>query len=218
MALSLPVVLASNFNGTNKAYAKFAASKDSCRQCLLFNTYQQVVQSEGNIEAPIFMIVGEAPGVDEVEQGRPFVGQAGQRLRQTLRKYIDVFNVTTTLISNILPCRPENNKFPQNPHLVTHCRDDWLVPEVEMVKPKILITLGGTPLRYLLGLDRITANRGQWLPVQVGNVQLWAFPTYHPSYVIRCERSKQVDVVQSFEDDFAQIANEYQSQMNQPIH
>jgi DNA polymerase len=207
-------VLSSQLCGSNTAYEKFAKDKNDCRKCSIFNHYQQVVQSEGCIENPIFMFVGEAPGADEIEQGKPFVGQAGQRIRQELRKYPEIFNKETTIISNVIPCRPLNNKFPSDKEMISNCRDSWLAQEIQIVKPRILVTLGGTPLYYLLGLEGITNCRGSWKKLCFAGHSMWAFSTYHPSYVIRCERAKDTLKVKQFEEDIAQIVKEYQTKLD----
>ena len=108
-------ICAQKFSTDNKmmftTYKQFEEAKTKCRKCEVGNVYDKVVLSDGCKTARI-MIIGEAPGADEVEQGRPFVGKAGKLVRETIKEF--GYDETITLISNVIPCRPENNKFPKD--------------------------------------------------------------------------------------------------------
>lgn len=145
------------------SYKEFEEVKLNCRQCEIGQIYNQVVPSEGNKINPIVTIIGEAPGHDEVKNKRPFVGKAGACLRQTLNKY--GFRKSNTLISNVIPCRPEKNKFPNDKDIVNNCLQRWLIEELKLVKPSYLLLLGNQPLKYILGLTGITKKRGEWYNV-----------------------------------------------------
>jgi DNA polymerase len=194
-----------NFPGVLEEYKQFALQKDKCRRCPIYGHYKQVIQSEGCTQRPAFMFIGEGPGKDEVEQNRPFIGLAGQRLRKELRKYSDTFRRDNTLISNVLACRPLNNKFPDEYHVVSVCVNTWVKKEIQLVRPKIIITLGNPALRYIRGDSGITLNRGKWkfLP----QYKVWSLATFHPSYVIRSERSSKQFVVDQFERDIKTISD-----------
>ncbi len=214
--MRLPIIDAvqRNFRQVSQEYKDFAQDKDSCRKCGEYNHYQQVIQSEGCVNSPTFMIIGEAPGADEIEQNRPFVGQAGQRLRQSLKQVVDTFNVSTTLISNTMSCRPLQNKLPKDKNIISNCCDLWLMKEISIVRPKILILLGNTPLEFVGKSFGITTNRGKWLPV-ASQLSLMGvkgvIATFHPSYVIRCERMKNTQVPKQFDDDFLFISQSYKT-------
>lgn len=211
MQLPILEILDRNFSARSSEYETFALEKDKCRKCGIFNCYQQVIQSEGNALDPIFMIIGESPGRDEVEQIRPFIGQAGQLLRDTLRKHGPLFSRKTTLISNVLACRPENNKFPDTNKEPMICTHSWLFKEIMIARPKIVICLGNHALWAIRRQKSITKNRGTW--VHIDQSPAWfrcmTFATFHPSYVIRCEKAKNLEVRQQFESDFDLLANEY---------
>lgn len=207
-----------NFVRISDEYTQFATSKDKCRKCDIYNHYQQVGQAEGNALDPTFMIVGESMGQDEVIQNRPFIGKAGQRLREELRKYPAVFNKETTIITNVLGCRPLNNQFPSDHKIAEVCFDTWLRKEISILRPKIIIMLGNKALTYLhpkasrhLGVNHgkpkgITALRGNWeyLP----KYHAWGFATYHPSYVIRSENDASKSMVaEEFEADIKKISD-----------
>lgn len=183
--------------------------KSNCQQCSLYNNYKKVVISEGNAKDPIFMIVGEGPGEEEVKQNRPFVGRAGQKLRQVLKKNRKTFNISTTLISNVLGCRPLNNKFPDCESTVKTCVDLWLYREIELVKPKIIITLGNPALKYVGNMVGITKYRGKWRKLPKFNC--WTFATFHPSYVLRRQDDGRTENM--FCEDFETIASEWKNHL-----
>ena len=224
-------ILKRNFPIITPEYEAFAMSKDQCRKCSLFDHYKQVVQSEGNAKNPIFMFIGEAPGNDEKEQCRPFIGRAGQALRQQLRKYPKVFRRDTVLLSNILACRPLNNAFPtliteygqkwkgyeisplqgENKEVQT-CSDSWLKKEIELVSPKIIIALGSHALRIIRGQNGITNNRGKWKFLYP--YKAWSFATYHPSYAMRCKNSDKNHIFIQFQQDIGDLAVTYPTMLS----
>ena len=199
-------IIARNFTSISDEYRDFAERKDKCRKCSMYQHYSQVVQSEGNAKNPTFMFIGESAGSDEVEQVRPFIGAAGRVLRAEIRKYPKIFKKTNTIITNVLACRPLDNKFPAGDfsHEVNTCTMNWLFQEIKMLKPKIIITLGNPALKYVRGDWGITANRGKWKFLY--NFRAWSFATYHPSYVMRSERSDKQFVVEQFKSDIRTIA------------
>ncbi len=228
--MNIDNVLQSNFTDISKLYHKFAIEKDQCRACSIYSAYKQVGQSEGNANNPTFVFIGEALGADEVAQVRPFIGRAGQRLRSEMRKYPDTFNKKSCLITNVLPCRPQDNKFPQGQakeyglllaatvrasvhscsgtEVVKHCVDKWLIRELEILHPRVIVTIGGHALTYIRGEQGITHNRGSWkfLP----QFKAWSFATYHPSYVLRCENFGDKDyVIKQFEEDIKKISTSW---------
>jgi len=169
--INIDTILNKNFTILTDEYRKFAVEKDSCRCCSIYDEYKQVGQSEGSTQNPTFMFVGESLGKDEVEQVRPFIGRAGQRLREELRKYPETFNKKNTLISNALSCRPKDNKFPQTSdvfqlngstangrEIVNFCANKWVVQEIKIVNPKILVLVGGMALEVIANIKGITAK------------------------------------------------------------
>jgi DNA polymerase len=226
------IVLNRNFSCMSDAYRRFADAKNACKKCSLYHHYQQVVQSEGNASNPVFMFIGEGPGKDEVEQIRPFIGKAGQCLRNELRKH-RIFSRKNTIITNILACRPLNNVFPKDAsgpytifdqetsnvaakQLVNHCVENWLRKEIEILRPKIIITLGSKALEFIRGEQGITEHRGSWTLIKP--LQAWSLATYHPSYVIRCAYDKNKShIVKQFEDDIAGVATNGMSFASDPF-
>jgi DNA polymerase len=163
------------------------------------------VASDGNKINPKVLILGEAPGKDEVEAGKPFVGRAGKLLRSSLNQY--GFNKNNSLISNIIPCRPENNKFPTNIDLVKDCFNNWLLKEIILTKPDVMLLLGAQPLKYILNMVGITKLRGQWYDFKAENGNVLCMPTYHPSYVLRKEYMSEGKLIKdNFLNDIKAVA------------
>ncbi len=149
-----------------------------CTKCDLAKSRHHVIFGEGNTNGGIF-IIGEAPGRDEDLQGRPFVGKSGQLLDKILTA-CGFTRDEHVFISNIVKCRPPDNRVPA-PQEAAACMP-WLLKQIELVNPKILIFLGATALKYMAGNERkITRERGNWLNWQ-GRM---AMPVYHPAALLR---------------------------------
>lgn len=205
--MNIENIIERNYSSISDKYQKFALEKDQCRACGIYNHYEQVGQSEGNACDPIFMFIGEALGKDEVKEVRPFIGKAGQRLREELSKYPETFNKKSVLISNVLACRPLNNKFPSKEGRkdVETCCNLWVRREIRMLRPQVIVTLGNPALMYIRGDWGITAHRGQWKFIM--EYRAWSFATFHPSYVMRCENSGKEYIRDEFESDMKRIVN-----------
>jgi len=148
-----------------------------CTRCPLARYRTNVVPGEGNKNADL-MFIGEGPGRDEDLSGRPFVGAAGQLLDKMIAaigmKREDVY------IANIVKCRPPGNRVPKEEEAQT-CLP-YLRRQVYLVKPKIIVCLGATALKYVIDPEaRITKVRGQW----VERKGYWLIPTYHPAALLR---------------------------------
>jgi DNA polymerase len=128
------------------------------------------------------MLIGEAPGATEDLLESPFTGQAGKLLNHVVGKlglsWEDLY------VTNLLKCRPEGNKLPPKKELdecVAACHE-YLAYEVRTVKPKALLVLGGTSLKYLTGQSFIA----KWEGMEVGKMgKLRTFAAFHPAYVLR---------------------------------
>jgi uracil-DNA glycosylase family 4 len=118
-----------------------------CRKCDIARLRTKVVPGEGADDAAI-MFIGEAPGWHEDQQGRPFVGQAGQYLDSLLATI--GLNRQQVFIANVIKCRPPDNRDPL-PTEIQNCRH-WLDKQIELIKPKIIVTLGRYSMaRYFPG-------------------------------------------------------------------
>jgi len=176
-----------------------------CTKCELNKTRIHVIFGEGNINAGIF-IIGEAPGRDEDIQGRPFVGKSGQLLDKIMAACGFTRN-EHVFISNIVKCRPPDNRVPK-PEEAAVCMP-WLLKQIELINPKILIMLGATALKYMIGQDRkITHERGNWIIWQ----ERLAMPVYHPAALLRVPALKR-----DTWEDFKKIYYKYSEVVN-PQH
>ncbi len=152
-----------------------------CLACPLGPGRLKFVFGEGDPRARL-MFVGEGPGRDEDLQGRPFVGKAGE----LLDKMIGALGLKReqTYIANVVKCRPPDNRTPA-PEEARACLG-YLRRQIELIQPAVLVTLGATPLRELVGVSEgITRVRGQWQRVKVGDREIPVMPTFHPAYVLR---------------------------------
>jgi DNA polymerase len=124
------------------------------------------------------MLVGEAPGAQEDEAGRPFVGKAGALLNQLIAEA--GLERGTIAVANVLKCRPPGNRAPTRPE-VKRCTG-WLDRQIELANPELVVTLGGTALAWALGPGhRLRDVRGQSLEWRGRRLLV----TYHPSAAIR---------------------------------
>lgn len=150
-----------------------------CLQCPLATQGRtQVVFGSGNPDAKL-MIIGEAPGKNEDEQGMPFVGRSGQLLNKTLAALgVDREDI---FITNIVKCRPPKNRNPL-PNEISICKNILLVNQIGIIKPDAICTLGTIATQALLNNGKtITETRGK---IDYFNLTP-IVSTYHPAYIIR---------------------------------
>lgn len=155
----------------------------ACSKCPLCEHIHHKVPGQGNPNAKL-MFIGEGPGQDEDLQGLAFVGRAGQ----LLTKMIAAMNMTRdeVFICNIVKCRPPMNRVPE-PQEAQQCLP-YLRQQFALVRPKVVVLLGATAARYVLGDHiRITRDRGNF----VYKKGVWFMPTYHPSALLRDESKKK---------------------------
>ena len=154
-----------------------------CTGCRLHEARAQGVFARGRPDADL-VFVGEAPGEEEDRQGLPFVGRAGKLLDQMiLAMGLDPADV---YITNIVKCRPPNNREPR-PDEVEACWP-YLKRQIELVRPKVICTLGRPAANTLLGNTASMGElRGRWFSYE--GVPL--LPTYHPAYLLRSPSQKK---------------------------
>jgi DNA polymerase len=154
-----------------------------CQRCQLAESRTNVVPGEGN-EAAEIVFIGEAPGWYEDQQGRPFVGPAGRFLDELLAsiglKREDVY------ICNVIKCRPPNNRDPL-PREIDACQL-WLDQQLEILHPKLIVTLGRYSLAKFLPNESISKAHGK--PHQVGNII--CYPLYHPAAALHQQKFRQI--------------------------
>jgi uracil-DNA glycosylase family 4 len=160
-----------------KTLEEVAREAASCVKCRLSAGRTQVVFGVGNPHAEL-MFIGEAPGFHEDKQGEPFVGAAGQLLTTLLGEI--GLQRSDVYIANVIRCRPPANRDPM-PDEIESCKP-WLDQTLELVNPRIIMTLGNFATRFIL--DRpvgITRVRGERFHVD-GRIVI---PTFHPAAILR---------------------------------
>jgi uracil-DNA glycosylase family 4 len=149
-----------------------------CVRCPLAATRTQVVFGVGSPSADL-MFVGEAPGQQEDLQGEPFVGRSGQLLDRLVFEEMGLTR-DRFYIANTVKCRPPGNRDPEAAEIAA-CRP-WLDTQVDLIDPKVVVTLGNFAAKLLLGTtEGITKLRGRAYPFRRGML----VPTYHPAAVLR---------------------------------
>tara|TARA_X000000368_G_scaffold123286_1_gene96638 strand:- start:430 stop:1008 length:579 start_codon:yes stop_codon:yes gene_type:complete len=150
----------------------------ACVKCSLSSTRKNVVFGRGNPNAELF-VIGEGPGQQEDEQGLAFVGRAGKMLDAAFSA-VDLDTNKDCFISNIVKCRPPNNRKPLA-NEVSNCIP-WLTEQIKLVKPKVIVLAGSTAVQsYLEISEPISKLRGKW--IEQDNIKF--MPIFHPSYLLR---------------------------------
>lgn len=153
-----------------------------CKRCKLCTMRTNIVFGQGNKNADI-MFIGEGPGADEDLQGIPFVGKAGKLMNMAFEGL--GINREDVYIANIVKCRPPQNRVPEQDE-ADSCLN-YLRNQVILVKPKIIVLLGSTALKNILGKElSITASRGKWIEKK----GIYYMPTWHPAALLRDENKK----------------------------
>jgi uracil-DNA glycosylase len=164
----------------HKAEALVAIKEDigDCTRCpLAYAGRRTIVFADGDANARL-MFVGEGPGADEDTSGVPFVGRAGQLLNNMIQamglKREEVY------IANIVKCRPPANRAPE-PVEANTC-DQFLLQQIDVVQPQVVVALGATAAMYLLGVKQsLSSLRGRWHSCRGAKLAV----TYHPAFLLR---------------------------------
>jgi uracil-DNA glycosylase len=164
----------------------------SCTKCPLHKSRTNTVPGEGNLETKL-MLVGEGPGFNEDQQGRPFVGDAGEVLSGLLEtagfKREDIF------IANAVKCRPPSNRTPTITEILA-CKP-YLISQIALIEPKVIVILGNAALVALLGSGfSISKVRGR--PREMDGITY--LPTYHPAAALY-----RKEILKIIKEDFLTI-------------
>jgi len=158
------------------------AKVEKCTLCQLCKERNNTVLGEGALAAPV-MSIGEGPGADEDMEGKPFIGKAGKLLTKILEaadiKREEVY------ITNIVKCRPPNNRVPAVEEMVACSK--YLEAQIAIIDPEVIVCLGSTPTKWFLKTSEgITKIRGKWFKWK--GIDL--MPMFHPSYLLRNQSRK----------------------------
>jgi uracil-DNA glycosylase family 4 len=156
----------------------------NCHLCNLSKSRNNVVFGEGNPTTKI-MFIGEAPGREEDIQGKPFVGRSGEILTKMIENVLNIKR-EEVYITNIVKCRPPQNRDPKIEEIES-CKP-YLLKQIEIINPKIIVTLGRIAFKYLLNNETpITKARGNLYDF----MGIKVIPTFHPSYLLRNPSKKK---------------------------
>jgi len=182
-----------NLEQKKEILIKMNRAINSCPKCRLCKSRTNAVPGEGNINAKIIFI-GEAPGRDEDKAGRPFVGRSGKLLDELLAKIR--LSRRDVWIGNVLKCRPPENRDPLNDEILA-CRP-YLYKQIDLIKPKIVVTVGKYAMEYFLPKQKISEAHGK--PFKLKNLII--YPIYHPAAALRNGKVKEI-----LTRDFRNIVN-----------
>ena len=180
-----------NFEISEDKYKNLQALKKSIinlKNCDLKKNAKNLVFSDGNPKSKI-MLVGEAPGANEDNEGLPFVGRAGM----LLDKMLAAINLDRkkVYISNIVNYRPPENRRPTDQEIRRYL--PFITKHIEIINPKILILLGSTAMNALIGDDIVISKmRGKWIEKRFGNCKTSVIITFHPAFLMRQPAQKKM--------------------------
>ena len=171
-----------------KSLDKLKKSILSLNNCDLKRQAKNIVFSDGNSNSKI-MIIGEAPGANEDEEGLPFVGRAGALLDKMLAA-IDL-DRKKVYISNIINYRPPDNRRPTDEEIKRYL--PFITKHIEIISPKILVLLGSTAMNALIGNEVVISKmRGKWIEKKFGNCKTSVIVTFHPAFLMRQPAQKKM--------------------------
>ena len=167
---------------------KLKKSIKNIKDCSLKNNATNMVFSDGNPKSKI-MLIGEAPGANEDEEGLPFVGRAGALLDKMLAA-IDL-DRKKVYISNIINYRPPDNRRPTDEEIKRYL--PFITKHIEIINPKILVLLGSTAMNALIGSEVVISRmRGKWIEKKFGNCKTSVIVTFHPAFLMRQPAQKKM--------------------------
>ncbi len=178
-----------------KTYTDLASLNEEYRSTF---SEEAIVFGDGSIESKV-LLIGEAPGKDEVAQGKPFVGAAGKNLNE----FISILNITREdiYITNVVKYRlsklnAKTNRLSNRPATVTDIsiNQPWLLREIEIINPSIIVTLGNVPLRAVTNDKSLTIGsvHGKLLDCKINGVEKKLYPLYHPASIIYNRSLKEI--------------------------
>ena len=158
------------------------------KNCSLKSSATNIVFSDGNPKSNI-MLVGEAPGSNEDQEGLPFVGRAGALLDKMLASIN--LNRKNVYISNIINYRPPENRRPTDEEVNRYM--PFIKKHIEIINPKILVLLGSTAMNALIGNDIVISKaRGKWIDKEFGSCRTSVIITFHPAFLMRQPAQKKM--------------------------
>jgi len=158
------------------------------KNCSLKKKAKNIVFCDGNPKSKV-MLIGEAPGANEDEEGLPFVGRAGM----LLDKMLAAINLDRkkVYISNIINYRPPENRRPTDEEIKRYL--PFITRHIEIIDPKIIVLLGSTAMNALIGGETVISKmRGKWIEKKFGNCKTSVLITFHPAFLMRQPAQKKM--------------------------
>ena len=158
------------------------------KNCELKKSATNIVFADGNPNAKI-MFIGEGPGLNEDQEGLPFVGRAGILLDKMLASInLDRKNI---YITNVVNFRPPENRRPTESEVERYL--PFLKKHIEIINPKILVLLGSTALNAIIGNEEVISKaRGKWIDKKIGSCKPSIITTFHPAFLMRQPAQKKM--------------------------
>jgi DNA polymerase len=151
---------------------------NNCHLCELSKTRQNIIFSDGNTQADI-MFIGDTPLMYDEQEGVPFIGHAGDTLNKMIENVL-LIKREDTYITNIIKCRPPQDRIVTQKE-IDSCKE-YIFQQIKLVKPKIIVTLGGDSYKSLTG-DKTQLSKIRGHIIDFKGIKL--VPTYHPKFLIR---------------------------------
>ena len=171
----------------NDLLKKLKDEISNIENCTLKNNSNNLVFADGDHDSNI-MLIGEGPGQKEDEQGKPFVGDAGNLLNKML-KAINIER-KKIYITNVVNYKPPNNRKPEQAEITRYA--NYLRKHISIIDPKILILMGSTAMESLFGSKiKISKERGIWKNIIINNKSYLCIITFHPAYLLRQPENKK---------------------------
>ena len=174
-----------NISSENNDLTSLNEVVKKCKKCNLHKTRKNTVFGEGDPDSDI-MIIGEAPGREEDEVGRPFIGRAGKLLNEFLKSI--GLNRDLVFIVNTIKCRPPENRDPEIVEI--NACSDYLDQQINIIKPKVLVLLGKIAANRLLGED-IPMSELRLKKFFIDKYDIPIIVFYHPAYILRSPSQKK---------------------------
>lgn len=177
---------------------------ENCHDCILGNTRNNVVFSDGNPDTAKIVLIGEAPGEQEDMTGKPFVGRAGQLLNKFLSE-AGISREEDLFIINTVKCRPPENRVPTEVEK-SMCKR-FLTAQIDIMNPKAIIFCGSTALKSFWSDKKVQISkvRGNWFDVEINGKTYKAMAIFHPSYLLRTHSMDEGSPRRLMQQDLAEI-------------
>lgn len=183
------------------------AKCENCQDCVLGNTRNNIVFSDGNPETAKIVLIGEAPGETEDETGTPFVGRAGKLLNQFLEE-AGISRQDDLYIINTVKCRPPENRVPTDVEKAMCER--YLTAQIDIMNPKAIIFCGATSLKSFWHDKKVQISkvRGNWFEVEINGKKYKSMAIFHPSYLLRNHSMEEGSPRRLMQQDLSTIKSE----------